>query len=68
LTKKVLDWANDQMTRTNILPEQVSPIDGRMLSAAPLSWSHAEFVNTCLDYGNPEHDFFKGATDAVSTQ
>jgi GH15 family glucan-1,4-alpha-glucosidase len=53
LTKKVLDWANDQMTRTNILPEQVSPIDGSMLSAAPLSWSHAEFINTCLDYGNP---------------
>lgn len=62
LTKKVLDWANDQMTRTNILPEQVSPIDGSMLSAAPLAWSHAEFINTCLDYGNP-----KGTNHAIST-
>jgi GH15 family glucan-1,4-alpha-glucosidase len=67
LTKKVLDWANDQMTRTNILPEQVSPIDGRMLSAAPLSWSHAEFVNTCLDYGNNKTTS-EGAPDEISTQ
>ena len=62
LTKKVLDWANGQMMRTNILPEQVSPIDGAMLSAAPLSWSHAEFVNTCLDYGNRK---VEGAKDAL---
>ncbi|MCL2280777.1 glycoside hydrolase family 15 protein [Candidatus Saccharibacteria bacterium] len=66
-TKKVLDWANDQMTRTNVLPEQVSPIDGRMLSAAPLSWSHAEFINTCLDYGTPQNQP-RRTDDAVSTQ
>jgi GH15 family glucan-1,4-alpha-glucosidase len=65
LAKKVLDWANDQMTRTNVLPEQVSPIDGRMLSAAPLSWSHAEFINTCLDYGN-QNSHLEGASDALS--
>lgn len=68
LIKKVLDWANDQMARTNILPEQVSPIDGRMLSAAPLSWSHAEFVNTCLDYGNPkDKEKPSGAEDEIPT-
>ncbi|MCL2173942.1 glycoside hydrolase family 15 protein [Candidatus Saccharibacteria bacterium] len=66
LTKKVLDWANDQMTRTNVLPEQVSPTDGRMLSAAPLGWSHAEFINTCLDYGNPG-SARPGAENEVST-
>jgi len=50
--RKVLDWANDQMTRTNILPEQVDAKTGAMLSAAPLAWSHAEFLVTCLEYGN----------------
>ena len=52
LTRKVLDWANDQIMWTNILPEQVNPTTGAMLSAAPLSWSHAEFITTCLDFGN----------------
>jgi len=66
LTKKVLDWANDQMARTNILPEQVSPIDGSMLSAAPLGWSHAEFINTCLDYGNRK-DEPQRAPNEIST-
>ncbi|MCL2451822.1 glycoside hydrolase family 15 protein [Candidatus Saccharibacteria bacterium] len=68
LTKKVLDWANDQMMRTNILPEQVSPLDGRMLSAAPLSWSHAEFINTCLDYGNSKNDVPEEQENEVSTE
>jgi hypothetical protein len=29
-----------------------------MLSAAPLSWSHGEFLNAILDYGNPANDPF----------
>ncbi len=51
--KTVLDWANNYMNENNILPEQVNPIDGSMVSAAPLAWSHAEFIQTCLDYGKP---------------
>lgn len=51
-TKYVLDWANAQMDKTNILPEQVNPHNREMVSAAPLAWSHAEFINTCLSYGN----------------
>ena len=51
LAKSVLDWANDYMNKNNILPEQVNPIDGSMVSAAPLAWSHAEFIQTCLDFG-----------------
>ncbi|MCL2037984.1 glycoside hydrolase family 15 protein [Candidatus Saccharibacteria bacterium] len=61
--RKVLDWANDQITRTNILPEQVSPLDGSMISAAPLAWSHAEFINTCLDFGIVD----KGEDHEIST-
>ncbi|MCL1876526.1 glycoside hydrolase family 15 protein [Candidatus Saccharibacteria bacterium] len=52
--KIVLDWANWQMRQTNILPEQIDPNTGKMLSAAPLAWSHAEFINTCLDFGGAE--------------
>lgn len=50
-TKKVLDWANNQMNQSIVLSEQVDIETDVALSAAPLAWSHAEFVNTCLSYG-----------------
>ncbi len=63
-SKKVLDWANDQMVRTNILSEQINPLNGAMISAAPLAWSHAEFVNACLDLGQEK----SGGSNAISAQ
>jgi GH15 family glucan-1,4-alpha-glucosidase len=57
--KNVLDWANRQIATTNVLPEQVNPLTGAMISPAPLAWSHGEFLNACLDYGNPNNDPFK---------
>ncbi len=50
-TKKVLDWANHRMDRSIVLSEQTDKQTDRALSAAPLTWSHAEFINTCLSYG-----------------
>jgi GH15 family glucan-1,4-alpha-glucosidase len=32
------------------MPEQVHPETGEPLSVAPLTWSHAEFVATVLNY------------------
>lgn len=34
---------------TGILPEQVNPLNGKPLSVAPLTWSHATLVDTLLD-------------------
>ncbi len=47
---KFLDWVVDRTNEAGILPEQVDPFDGRSLSVAPLTWSHAEFVLTVLAF------------------
>ncbi len=52
-TKKVLDWADRHMNHGAVLSEQVDSKTDEALSAAPLAWSHAEFINTCLSYGQP---------------
>lgn len=50
-TQNVLDWANRHMDDTVVLSEQTDRQTDKALSAAPLTWSHAEFINTCLSYG-----------------
>lgn len=48
--KKYIDWASAQSNEAGIMPEQVSPFNGEPLSVAPLTWSHATFVDTILKY------------------
>ncbi len=43
-------WAARNTMSTGAMPEQVHPESGEPLSVAPLTWSHAEFVCTVLDY------------------
>jgi GH15 family glucan-1,4-alpha-glucosidase len=45
-----IDWAAKQANAAGIMPEQVSPFNGEPLSVAPLTWSHATFVETVLQY------------------
>ncbi len=47
--RQIVDWINQYAGSTGILPEQISPIDGKFVSVAPLTWSHAEYVATLLD-------------------
>jgi len=48
--KKLIDWVGDAaMMTTGIMAEQVSPKDGSVISVAPLTWSHAEYLATLLD-------------------
>ena len=42
----VLEWTAARALRSGVLPEQVDPYDGRPLSVAPLTWSHAAYVLT----------------------
>ena len=51
-----LRWAASKATSTGILPEQLDPISGEHLSVAPLTWSHAVFVETFLQYLEKEAD------------
>ncbi len=56
-TKKYLDWVYQNTSHTDILSEQIDPYSGEGLSATPLTWSHAEYVITVLDYIRKFHSF-----------
>jgi len=49
-TEKYLEWTLNQMNSAGVLPEQLNPFTGEHLSVAPLTWSHATFVDTVLKY------------------
>lgn len=46
---KILDWVKSNSLSTGVMPEQVDPETGELVSPAPLTWSHAEYVATLLD-------------------
>jgi oligosaccharide amylase len=48
--KHHIDWVYKQALSSGILPEQVHPYTGKPLSVAPLTWSHATFVDVVKDY------------------
>ncbi|QQR83738.1 glycoside hydrolase family 15 protein [Candidatus Peregrinibacteria bacterium] len=45
-----IDWTIKYMNPAGLLPEQINPFNGDPLSVAPLTWSHATFVDTVLKY------------------
>ncbi len=47
---KDLTWVTQKALPSGILPEQVNAYDSSPLSAAPLIWSHAEYVLTVIKY------------------
>jgi GH15 family glucan-1,4-alpha-glucosidase len=46
----LLEWVQRQAMPSGVLPEQVHPYTGAPMSVAPLTWSHAGFVASCLTY------------------
>lgn len=47
--KAILDWVKSQALPTGMLAEQIDPVDGSIVSPAPLTWSHAEYLSTLID-------------------
>ena len=47
---KELSWVVERALTSGVLSEQINPRTGEQLSVAPLTWSHAEFVATVMDY------------------
>lgn len=47
-TKQTLDWVVNHMYPSGVLAEQLNPYTGESLSATPLVWSHAVYVETVL--------------------
>ena len=50
VVKHYLQWTERHALRSGVLSEQLDPYTGAQRSVAPLTWSHAEFVNTVIDY------------------
>ncbi|MFC2162204.1 glycoside hydrolase family 15 protein [Candidatus Altiarchaeota archaeon] len=46
----ILDWVQDHALTTGIIGEQLHPLTGEALSVSPLTWSHAEYVDTLVRY------------------
>jgi glucoamylase len=46
----LLEWVQRHALPSGVLPEQVHPYTGGPMSVAPLTWSHAGFVASCLTY------------------
>ncbi|MFH0804188.1 MAG: glycoside hydrolase family 15 protein [Candidatus Zambryskibacteria bacterium] len=46
---KDIEWVA-KFARSGMLSEQLNPYTGEPLSATPLTWSHAEYVRTVIEY------------------
>ncbi len=55
--REILEWAVSRASVAGLLPEQVHPFDGTPLSVSPLTWSHAVFVETVLQYAEKSQEF-----------
>lgn len=47
--QRTLEWVKSQALHTGMLGEQIDPVDNTVVSPAPLTWSHAEYISTLLD-------------------
>jgi GH15 family glucan-1,4-alpha-glucosidase len=45
----ILDWAKSHAMSTGVMSEQIDPVTNEIISPAPLTWTHAEYVTTLLD-------------------
>jgi GH15 family glucan-1,4-alpha-glucosidase len=48
--RRELNWVEHNALRSGILSEQINPYTGAQVGAAPLTWSHAEYIRTIVMY------------------
>jgi GH15 family glucan-1,4-alpha-glucosidase len=53
--RETLAWVKQHASPSGILAEQLHPLTGAPLSVAPLTWSHATFIETVLMFLEKEH-------------
>ena len=49
-SRDILDWVTSKMSSTGMLSEQITIEDEQAVSVSPLTWSHAEYIGTLLDF------------------
>ncbi|MEO8285555.1 MAG: glycoside hydrolase family 15 protein [Chloroflexota bacterium] len=47
---ELIQWATDRALPSGVMAEQVDPYTGNPLSVSPLTWSHAAYITTILEY------------------
>ncbi|MDA1292760.1 MAG: glycoside hydrolase family 15 protein [bacterium] len=52
--KSILEWTANHASPSGILAEQLHPETGSPLSVGPLTWSHATYVETVIQFINKE--------------
>jgi GH15 family glucan-1,4-alpha-glucosidase len=50
LVREELNWVEHNALRSGVMSEQLNPYTGEQLSAAPLTWSHSEYIRTVIMY------------------
>jgi GH15 family glucan-1,4-alpha-glucosidase len=53
---ELLQWAVERSGTTGVLGEQFHPDTGEVVTVSPLTWSHSEFIATCLDWVEKHRD------------
>lgn len=46
---QIIDWVKDSAMSTGMMSEQIDPVSHEIISPAPLTWTHAEYITTLLD-------------------
>lgn len=49
---EILNWVKARALSTGIMSEQIDPITDEIVSPAPLTWTHAEYLSTLLNLVN----------------
>ena len=49
-SRELLEWVTHHSLPSGILAEQLHPYTGEPLSVSPLTWSHAAYIKTVLEY------------------
>lgn len=49
---EILDWVKNSAMSTGVMGEQIDPVTHQIISPAPLTWTHAEYISTMLDLIN----------------
>lgn len=57
VAKEWMNWTVDNSLASGVLSEQLDPHTGEQISAAPLTWSHAEFIITIVNYLEKMEEF-----------
>jgi GH15 family glucan-1,4-alpha-glucosidase len=46
---EILDWIKSHAMNTGVMGEQLDPVKNQIISPAPLTWTHAEYITTLLN-------------------